>query len=187
MKKLALLWAAALLCNAAFADPPPQSGVVMRYDTYGAFIWFDFQNDWSVYLGLDLYEFCAGSIDFGTISIMEVFMKGDGHRFKNHRTGDLFATVWPGIAGPSDVCAQISSGTGQPIATGMVRIKANDNDVEPGLNPGRHNINSFGFNSNGTLYDFSTGEPLRFMSSYHAMWDGVDFATYREIFKSSLH
>ena len=170
----------------AFADPPPQSGVVERYDDiYGDF-WFDFENDWSIYHGLDMYEFCAGSGDFDTISVMEIFMRGDGHRYKNHFTGDLFTTVWPGIVFPGEICEQIFLGTGQPIATGMARIVFNDNDVEPWLNPDRHNMNTFGFNTNGTLYDFSTGEPMRFMMFWHAMWDGIDGASFREMFKSKL-
>jgi hypothetical protein len=87
---------------------------------------------------------------------------------------------------PEDVCEQILLGSGHPIATGMARIVWNDNDVEPWLNPNRHNMNSFGASSKGTLYDFSTGEPKRFMMSWHAMWDGIDGASFREIFKSKL-
>ena len=170
----------------AFADPPLESGVVMRFDTaYGSF-WADFENNTTTYFGLDLYEFCAGSQDFGIVSVMDVYMRGDGHRYKRHFSGDLFTTVWPGIAGPGAVCEQIFLGTGQPIATGMAYFRFNDNDVEPWLNPDRHNMNSFGFNANGTLYDFATGEPMRFMMYWHAMWDGIDEASFKEIFKSRL-
>ncbi len=170
----------------AFADPPPQSGVVSRYDDFYGHFWFDFENDWSVYQGADLYDFCFGIAEFDTISVMEVFMRGDGHRFKNHFSGDLFTTVWPGLALPFEVCDQIFSGAAQPIATGMAHIRWNDNDVIPSLNPDRHNMNSFGFNTNGTLYDFLTGEPMRFMMYWHAMWDGQDPSSFREIFKSKL-
>ena len=170
----------------AFADPPAESGVVVRYDDFYGNFWFDFDNGWSIYQGTDLYGFCAGAADFDTISIMEVFMRGDGHRYKNHYTGDLYTTVWPGIFFPDEVCAQILFGTGQPIATGMARVVWNDNDVEPWLNPDRHNMNTVGFKSNGTLYDFSTGERMNFMMYWHALWDGQDPSTFRALFKCNL-
>ncbi len=74
-----------------------------------------------------------------------------------------------------------------PKIAGLPKCSNNDNDVVPWWNPDRHNMNSFGFNANGFLYDFSTNERMRFMMSYHAMWDGIDDASFTEMLKTNLH
>ncbi|MDH3676364.1 MAG: hypothetical protein OES12_12790 [Anaerolineae bacterium] len=90
------------------------------------------------------------------------------------------------VGGPDNVCIQILFFGVTPIATGYSRFRLNDSDVIPGLNPDRHNANAFGFNAHGDLLYFDTGEPARFTMYVHAVWDGENFDTLREVVRTTL-
>jgi len=116
---------------------------------------------------------------------------GDVLRFKEHIAGDLQTSVWPGFVPPGgdpiSICPQIIIFGLTPIAHGWSHFKFNDNDVQPWLNPNRHNINSFGFNANGVLLNYATGEPMKFMMYAHGAWDGIDPGSFRSIIKTKLN
>ena len=179
----------------AFADPPLEAGVVIRADVQGYFQWwYDFEKDITAYFGVDPFVVCTSEFPAGwdLVPIMEVLIDTDGDtrfRFKDHITGDLQTSLWAGFVfpgGPGGLCDQIVNAGLTPIANGYSRFKFNDNDVEPWLNPNRHNINSFGFNANGILHNYDTGEPMRFMRYVHGTWDGIDEDSFRSIVKTKL-
>ena len=174
----------------AFADPPPESGVVFRGDAIPYFQWwYDEENDTTAYFGVDPLIACTSEFPAGweLVPIMTVLMGTDGEevlRFKERINGDLQTSVWQGFVPPD--CGLIVGFGLTPIANGYSHFKFNDNDVNPSLNPNRHNVNSFGFNANGVLLNYNTGEPMRFMMYFHGTWDGIDFDSFRSIVKTKL-
>ena len=124
---------------------------------------------------------------------MWVLMDAEGEdvlRFKNHIKGDLQTSVWPGYVPPGSdpisLCPQVVVFGLTPIANGWSRYIWNDNDVNPGLNPDRHNMNSAGFNAHGVLVNYETGEPMRFKMRFHGIWDGLDPESIRTILELKL-
>jgi hypothetical protein len=179
----------------AFANPPSESGVVTRTDeTEFFFWWYDEENNTTAYFGVEPLLACYGDPNgWQSVPVMRVFMDTDGEdvlRFKNHvNSNDMLTSVWPGFAppfGPGNVCSQIFFFGVTPIATGYSRVRVNDNDVLPGLNPNRRNANAFGLNAHGDLVYFDSGEPVRFWLSAHAVWDGENFDTYRAVIRTRL-
>ncbi len=175
----------------AFADPPLESGVVTRFDEVYWSWWVDEDSDSTIYLGVDPYVACFAEFPqgFDFVPVMRVFMQTDGEdviRFKDHIVGDVQVYVYSGFSPPGVLCAQIFFGLDELIASGMAHFVFNDNDVVPSLNPDRRNMNTFGFNTNGHLFNATTGERMRFMMFWHAAWDGQDPASFREKFKFKL-
>jgi hypothetical protein len=180
---------------AAFADSPSESGVVIREDVPTWFVWwYDEENNTTAYFGVDPLLACFDNPDgWQPVPVMRVFMGTDDEvvlRFKRLvNSTDMLTSVWPGLApsgGPGNVCLQILFGGVTPIANGWSHFRFNDNDTNPSLNPDRHNMNSAGFNANGVLINYDTGEPMRFMMYAHLIWDGIDFASTRTISKTKL-
>ena len=124
------------LFSFACAEPPTSAGNVIRFEDQYWDIAYDADANITVYLGFDVVYFCSTYDLFGTeIPWMQVW-KSDGTRYRNHFSGQVVAAVY---AGPPD-CAFILGST--PLATGVVHVRWNDNDVEPWLNPDRNNMNS---------------------------------------------
>ena len=173
----------------AFADSPSESGVVTRTDEPFYFVfWYDPDKNWSTYFGIDPLLSCIGNPDgWQSIPVMRVFMDTDGDdilRFMERFRGDLLTSVWEGFVppgGPFGVCSGVT-----PIANGYSRFKGWDNDKVPWLNPDRHNANAFGFNANGTLIYYDTGEPARFTMLANAVWDGLDSDSFRVLTRTTL-
>jgi hypothetical protein len=171
------------------AGPPPESGVVLRYDGLGFYWRYDQESDSTVYFGIDPLIICTQPFPAGydAIPTMEVLMNTDDEallRFKQQIRGELQTSVWDGFAPP--VCGPIIELGLTPIANGSSHFKLNDNDLIPSLNPDGHNFNSYGYNANGVLLNYDTGEPMRFMTYFHATWDGESIDSFRSIQKVKL-
>ena len=166
----------------AYAEPPAQSGNVIRYEG-GFTTWFyDADQDITAYFGFDPAVLCSGGGWVVTPSSIMEMWKSDGSRFHTHLAGQLPTFVYPG----EPDCFVIA--TNDPIATGVTNFRRNDNDQWADVGPDRNNVNSWGVSANGTLFGFLTNEPMRFMLQFHGMWDGDDWdASFRSILKIRLN
>ena len=169
----------------AHSTPPASSGTVIRFNdtipTRGFGAWVDHEAGTLTILGADMFEFCAGTFNFDTVPIMVVMME-DGVRFKSRMSGQVQASVWPFT---NFDCALFT--IVPPIATGFVKMRINDNDMHPLLNPDNHNVNAFQVTAHGVLTGWTSGESMRFALVEHGMWDGDDFSTFRGFTKIKLH
>lgn len=182
-RKITLAAVLMTLFSAAYADPPAQSGVVVRDGDFFGTIWVD-ENAGLMVVFDDVVGFCSDpGFEFTVVPFMAALVSGDfppnEGRLVYRLRGEIMASVWPIFEFDCDTFL------GQlPIADGMVTVSGNDNDLFANLNPG-NNINVFKYRAHGFLYT-PDGERKRLLFKYNGMWDGEDFSTFTEITRIKL-
>ena len=145
---LATILVAVGALGVASAEPPANSGVVVR-DGYD-FGFFDFDTDagLSIVLGFDPYIECTVGASFDVMSYADKILQG-GLRVNTLEKGEVFASVWPFT--DSFDCGFFTTAT--RLADGLARYSYHDNDLFGWeFCEEKNNINSFGYKANGTLY-----------------------------------
>ncbi len=167
----------------AYGEPPGMSGNVIRFDANKAWLFFDARdpdNPLTVVFGADPVEICAfGIFDPEQVSIQHVVIQ-DGERIINLEKAEVYTSAWASVGFD---CGHFLSNP--PLATGMAKVRIHDSDLDPTLNPDRTNIKTQAFKLNGVL-ESPAGTPRPLQLSFHAIWDGVDPATYKQIFRLDL-
>ena len=153
------------------ADPPPESGVVVRIaDDEGWGVFPDFVNGYWVFSNVTRDDFCTWFNDM------------EGEEFPTNQSADQVHLVFVSDAlivnvdagGPTalhafadpDPFSNPCDGSEPDAAlTGDVKVRVNDND---GPNEGKR-ANSFGNRGQGTLYDAS-GDAYRYSWTFRAIW-----------------
>jgi hypothetical protein len=143
-KSIAAITLIAISC-VAFADPPPASGVVVRFEAPAAYTWFDPESGLRVIVGADVDEFCAGNLNFDIVEWQDVNL-ADGRTLTNGN-GVMQATVWDFLEFDCDLFTTVD-----PVASGYARFRYVDNDIF-GIAEGDRNANSWTFMANGKLED----------------------------------
>lgn len=158
------LFAVSLLVSAAaFAGPPAQSGVVIRFDSpdFGAIV--DQEAGLIAILGFDPVEFCSGAGNNDTVAVMLVDIQADPVRIAIFAKGEYRTSVWDFVEFDCDRFL-----LEMPLAVGMATAKTTDNDFLVSPAP---NNNAYGFSAHGTLHDPVTGAPIRLAGIFRALWD----------------
>jgi hypothetical protein len=135
----------------AQADPPDQSGVVMRGDDILAVFSVDEKAGLSAVLGGEVAVFCAGIIDFDVIPFQRVDVPEDVNRvidlFKGEVRTEVYDVTFDVFSGfPCDLFEGV-----EPLATGMSRVVLTGSDVNAFDNPDNRNRNAFGWQAHGKL------------------------------------
>ena len=179
LKRMLLAALGLSLFSLVSATPPESSGNVVRFESEYFEWWYDAESDMTAYVGFDVVYFCTYFEFIGTeVPVKDVVIE-DGVRYTRRFGGEALVSVYAGEPDCTNIWDHM------PLAEGMLKFKYHDNDVEPWLNPDRHNMNSFGYNANGTLFS-PTGERMHLLINWQAMWDGIDPESFREIFKMKL-
>jgi hypothetical protein len=161
----------------ASADPPPESGVVVRVEDPNGFgVFPDFVNGYWVFSNVTRDDFC------------QWFDDQDNEPFPTNHSPDQVQLVFASDAlvvsvhagGPTDLHAFAGDPFANPCdgsepdaaLSGDVRVRVNDND---GPNEGKR-ANSFGDRGQGTLHDDS-GAAYRYSWNFRGVWnpDGTEF------------
>ena len=172
------------LCSILYADPPTESGVVFRGEYPVATFWVDEDSGLMVFFD-DVVGFCSDpSFEFEVLTWMDVYANSapppDGPRIVTRFHGQILASVWPIF---DFDCERFT--TDLPIASGMVTLSLNDNDLFARLNPG-NNVNVVNRRAQGFLYT-PDGERKRLSFKQYLMWDGEDIGTLVERIKVELN
>jgi len=158
MKKLLIACALAVVAFGANADPPDQSGIVMRGDYMWGIAPVDEEAGLMAVLGFDPVEVCSGNFDFDVISWSDKDIQ-DGLRLSTLAKGDMTTSVWNFYPFQGN-CNRFL--TEQPLATGLSKYKITDNDWY-GLRycDSKNNMNTVTRSAHGALYTPS-GERKQF-------------------------
>jgi hypothetical protein len=142
------------------ANPPAESGIVVRDDLPIAGTWIDVKAELRVVVGADMLEFCAGIIDFDLVPHHMVFLPGGRDVFLYK--GPMYTTVWPFLDFDCDLFTTVT-----PLAAGYADVVNTDNDP---FSADANTANPYGFMAHGTLTRPS-GEDALFSGHWRALWD----------------
>jgi hypothetical protein len=152
--------------------PPSESGKVVRYqDEY--WLWFRDRNaGYTLFLGVDIREFCNGVDDFDEFNFRDIFVPntdpGVVDRIVSMARGDdIRAYVWSWSDPSTQGCAYYTSI--DPIANGTARVIGVDNDLVMWGDPDRNNANSYGWSVHGTLED-PEGQVYNLSAHFRYVW-----------------
>jgi hypothetical protein len=146
-----------------FTNNPDAGPIIVRGQTTFAVFWVDPKREISAIVGADIVEFCSGVFDFDLLDLQDHFPPGDATRIMQVLHGDdIRASAWDFVVFD---CALYLSET--PLASGLVDVRATDNDLNVFLDPENKNHNAFGFNVHGAFNGHS-----------RCVWDGNDPATF---------
>jgi hypothetical protein len=147
IKAIAPILVAVSALGVASAEPPANSGVVVRDGYFFGFFDVDTDAGLSIVLGFDPSLECIGEASFDFMSYSDKILQG-GLRVNTLEKGEVIASVWPTTDFDCDLFT-----TELPLALGLVRFSVHDNDLfGPQFCEEKNNINSFGYKANGTLY-----------------------------------
>jgi hypothetical protein len=170
------------------ADPPPESGVVIRIaDDEGFGVFPDAVNGYWVFSNVSRDDFCTWFNDMG------------GEPFPTNQSTDQVQLVFlsdalivnvdgggptwlHAFAGPDPFINPCDGSETDPTFSGDVKVRVNDND---GSNEGKR-ANSFGDRGQGNLYDAS-GDAYHYSWTFRGVWnpEGTEFKVATEMF--NLH
>ena len=163
----------------ASAEPPANSGVVVRDGYFFGFFDFDADAGLSVVLGFDPYLECTVGAPFDFMSYSDKILQG-GLRVNTHEKAEVVASVWPFT--DSFDCGFFTTET--RLADGLANYSLHDNDLFGNrFCEEKNNINAFGYKANGTLYS-PLGEKMRLNMHIWGLFD-CDTGTL-PLFKSSI-
>ena len=173
-RMLALVGATVILTAVAApvsADPPPESGAVVRFvSTDGFGVFPDFVNGYWVFSNVTRDDFCQWFYDmefepFPTNQSPEdvqlVFVS-DALVVNVDGGGP---TTLHAFVGPDPFINPCDGSAADPTFEGVMNVRVNDND---GPNEGKR-ANSFGDRGQGTLYD-DGGERYHYSWTFRAIW-----------------
>ena len=138
----------------ALADkdgPPAEAGIIMRGSFPVGVTWVDFEAGTRVFFGVDINEFCAGTIDFELMDFQDANLPGG--RIVSNGVGKMQTTVFDFLDFDCEMFTTIP-----PIAEGTTTLRAVDNDLEFSV---VHNTNTWGYMAHGKLIG-ADGSPLNF-------------------------
>jgi len=179
IKAIAPILVAVSALSVASAEPPANSGVVVRDGYFFGFFDVDTDAGLSIVLGFDPSLDCIGEASFDFMSYSDKILQG-GLRVNTLEKAEVFASVWPIM---EDFDCDIFT-TELPLASGFARYSLHDNDLFGWeFCEEKNNINSFGYKANGTLYS-PLGEKKRLNMHIWGLFD-CDTGTV-PLFKSSI-
>ena len=172
----------------AGADPPPESGVVIRIEATDSFgVFPDFENGFWVFGNVTRDTFCTWFNDMGlpfpmgeTPDDIQLVFASDALVVSIHAGGPTW--LHPFTSDPfADPCTGSES---EAALWGQVNVIVNDND---GPNQGKR-ANSFGDRGHGTLEDDS-GAAYHYSWNFRALWnpDATEFSVKTEKFNLHLN
>jgi hypothetical protein len=159
------------------ADPPPESGVVVRIvDTEGFGVFPDVTNGYWVFSNVTRDDFCTWFYDMGGVPVPEnqspdhvqLVFASDALVVSVHAGGP---TALHAFAEPDPFANPCDGSEPDAALTGDVKVRVNDND---GPNEGKR-ANTFGDRGQGTLYD-ADGGAYRYSWVFRALWAPDDNA-----------
>jgi hypothetical protein len=159
----ALVAVTMLISAGAFAGPPAQSGVVVRFEAPDFGIIVDQKAGLIAVLGFDPVEFCSGVGNNDMVAVMLVDIQADAARIAIFAKGEYRTSVWDFVEFDCDQFL-----LEMPLAVGMATVKLTDNDFLVSSAP---NSNAYGFSAHGTLHDPLTWAPMRLTGVFRAIWD----------------
>jgi hypothetical protein len=153
------------------ADPPPESGAVVRIqDDEGFGVFPDFVNGYWVFSNVSRTDFCTWFYDMAgedfptnqsTDSVQLVFVS-DALVINVDGGGPTWLHAF---VGPDPFINPCDGSEVEAALWGDAKVRVNDND---GPNEGKR-ANSFGNRGQGTLYD-ETGQAYRYSWTFRAVW-----------------
>lgn len=152
-----------LISASAYAGPPAQSGVVVRFDTPEFAVIVDQKAGLIAVFGSDPVDLCSGIVDFDTFRIMAVDIQADPERIAIFAKGEVRASIWDFV---EFRCDQFL--TQMPLADGMATLQTTDNDFFVSSAP---NNNPFGFSAHGKLVNPATGARMNLNAVFKAIYD----------------
>ncbi len=164
---------------------------VIRYESNIA-LWFnDPESGLVLTLGInDISSLCSGRGGRDMFAFKDIYLPNADtnlRRIAEQMKGkDITAMIWRPVPWPftfSSFCSFYKN-YGSPMAIGTVNFIYTDNDILAWAQDNK-NSNAFGYKANGTLTN-QDGQVYKLNFVYRGVWDGVDMATYKEIFKIQL-
>jgi hypothetical protein len=161
------------------ADPPPESGVVVRIadDREGFGVFPDFINGYWVFSNVSRDDFCTWFADMENLppptnlegDQVQLVFASDALVVRIHAGGP---TALHAFAGDDPFIDPCNGSEPEAALTGHVRVRVNDND---GPNEGKR-ANSFGDRGQGKLYD-GDGNAYRYNWVFRGVWnpDNTEF------------
>lgn len=128
-----------------FTNAPDASGIVVRDEFPVAFTWVDTKAGTRVTIGVDVFEFCAGIINFDFVPYQDVLLPEDRPLLTLGLGDDMRTTVWPFLDFDCDLFTTVT-----PLAHGVSDLVHTDNDLF-GAQPDDNNANAWGFMAHGIL------------------------------------
>ena len=127
------------------ANAPDVSGIVVREGYPAAVVWIDPKAGTIVVIGVDIVDFCNGTVDFEVAPFQDVIQSNGRDLFVGQGT-DMQTSVWPFAAFD---CGQFTTTT--PLATGVSDLVWTDNDWLYPDPPDLSDVNAFGYEAHGFL------------------------------------
>ena len=160
-----------MISSVVNADPPLESGRVIRIELGDAYTWVDFKTGYRVVIGLDILDFCNGPPNtYSVFQFQIVDIPTLEDRFVVNDSGYVPVQVFDFI----DFNCAIFTAIG-PVAVGMANFRLTDSDFFGTVET--NDANAWGFNVHGALTDTSTGELRRLAATSRLMFntqsDGV--------------
>ena len=134
-------------------DAPPFSGIIERAEFPSAYSWVDFKSGLRLTIGLDMLEYCDGTINFDLIWYKDIY---NPSRWLGQGQGeDLQTDVWPFLEFDCELFTTVP-----PLASGVAYFRSMDNAYD-GVGEDDNFTNSWGGHANGTLYYSDGGAPAQ--------------------------
>jgi hypothetical protein len=169
---ISLLVGVLLIPVLATADPPDESGIVMRGSDPVAYFFVDDTGTKSVVYGADMYEFCQDIIDFDLWQYQDMHLPVDDVVVTRTWNDAAQTTVWP--FGVFD-CSLFQSVP--PLASGEAKVLYTDNNLY-GAETNR--TNSWSISAHGVLLDAADEEYI-FQHNFHCIWKDDRFKCHSKI------
>jgi hypothetical protein len=152
-----------LVCSVAAADPPVESGIVMRGEVPIALFYVDDSGTRSVVYGADMVEYCLGTIDFDIWQYKDNYLPVDEVVATLEKGEEIRTSVWPFAVFDCDLFLNVP-----PLATGTTSVVITDNNLY-GTETDR--ANAWSLSAHGFLFDAMDDE-WGFQHNYHCVWKG---------------
>jgi len=133
-------------------DAPPFSGIIERAEFPAAWTWIDSKSGLRLTIGLDMLEYCGGTINFDLIWWQDIY---NPTRLLGQAQGELQAAVWDFLEFDCELFTTVP-----PVASGDAYLRIQDN-AEIGVGEDDNFTNSWQFHANGTLYYSDGGAPAQ--------------------------
>ena len=176
-----VLIACVCLCLTAplFAQgPPPESGIVERWEGSGWFYgYIDGKRGYVAFHAVDIIAWCAGdpNTEFSMWQVQDVWPPSSDRLLVTKEVGDdSITSVWSIDIMDTDVYPHWCDGVLalDPIATGTADVIATDNDLFAGAPVDRERTNAYSLSAHGVLESFGDGESMMFNGGYNCNWPG---------------
>jgi hypothetical protein len=117
------------------------------------------------------------------VPLMEIDIPNDAERFVGIQKGEVQTSVHEGVFSGGNICDFVEN---HPmLAKGTTEMVSTDNDEFAFLEDDDENANAFGLRARGELTTMD-GETVQITAVMRAVWDGVDFNSFRSVNKVIL-